>query len=148
MIISNTGIIKNTGKTKGAWRHTELEVIQALRKLKQASSHGVGAELELSHKWVAQVLKKLKLADRIYISDWKKTAQTGDIRQMYSLKCYDEEDQPKPAPLSASDRTKNYRRRLDTKLRNYHARKLNDPELTSTSLDGHSKLTKSNSHFI
>lgn len=97
---------------KGAHRHTELEVIQTLKKEGLGSSRSIGEILNLSPKWVEDKLRLLYAAGRIYISEWKKFGRVGDYRVYYSLKeTGDEVDEPKPKPLTPTQKTTNYRRR-------------------------------------
>jgi len=102
--------------SKGPHRHTELEVIQALKKLKFATSHDIGLELNLSHKWVEQKLRILKLAGRIYIADYRKVKVQGPPREVYGFKIHgDEEDAIRPPRLSDSQKTTNWRKRKQLK---------------------------------
>lgn len=101
---------------KGAHRHTELEVIQALKKLKFATSREIGLKLNLSHKWVEDKLRILKQAGRIYIADYKKVKIQGPPREVYGFKIHgDEEDAIRPPRLSDSQKTTNWRKRKQLK---------------------------------
>lgn len=96
--------------SKGAWRQTEREVIDALIALKCGSSKSIGAKIGLSHKWVEDKLRILKAANRIYIADWQKFSNHGDWRRLYALRVTGEEvDMPKPKPKTGSQKTKDYR---------------------------------------
>lgn len=96
---------------KGAWRHTEREVYQTLKELKYGSCKEIAAKLGLSHKWVEDKLRVLKAAKRIYIADYKKTGRFGDLCRIYGIRLGDEEDVEKPKPLTAVEKTQNYRKR-------------------------------------
>jgi hypothetical protein len=101
---------------KGAHRHTELEVIQALKKLKFATSREIGLELNLSHKWIEDKLRILKQAGRIYIADYRKVKLQGPPREVYGFKIQgDEEDAMRPPRLSDSQKTTNWRKRKQLK---------------------------------
>jgi hypothetical protein len=103
-----------TGK-RNAWRHTELEVIQTLKRLGTGSSHDIAKAMGLGHKWVGQKLAVLKAAGRIYISGYIKIAVVGPHRELYSLRIADEEDEPKPVPMTMVQKTRLYRSRLKQK---------------------------------
>lgn len=92
-------------------RHTELEVLRAFKKLKNASTKTIAKELRLSHKWVEDKIRLLKANDRIYISGWEKKAQMGDYARVFALRLDSEEDEPKPKPLTNSEKTRHYRAR-------------------------------------
>lgn len=124
MLISNIQIVQQLNEQirkpskklnhlgpKGVWRHTELEVIQAIIKLGVASSRDIGREIGLSHKWVEDKTRLLKSAGRIYISDWKRYSTRGPPREMFSIRSAGEEDEPRPAAMSGSEKTKSYRSR-------------------------------------
>ena len=98
---------------KGPWRHTELEVLQAVKTLGTADSRQIGAAIGRSHKWVEDKLRLLKAAERIYISDWKRHSVKGPPRECYSIKlCKEDVNVPRPPPMTASEKTRNYQARL------------------------------------
>ena len=113
--------LRRTGP-KGAWRHTELEVITALRILGNASCKEVSTHLSLHPKWVGQKITLLHRAGRIYISGWGKSAQAGDYFQIYAICGDGEDDEVKPTALSAVQRSQEYRVRRKLKELIYHGK--------------------------
>jgi hypothetical protein len=100
---------------KGAWRSTELDIVKALKKLHYASARVLGKELNLTHKWVESKLRILKAAGKIYIADWEKVRNVGDLRRVYGLRERNETDLQKPKPKTAVEKTKAYRLRKKQK---------------------------------
>lgn len=95
------------------WRQTEREVYQALKSLSAASSHKLGAHLNLSHKWIEDKLRILRDAGKIYISDYERRASTGPQRNVYSIKVTgDEKDEYKPRAKTSVQKTQDYRTKL------------------------------------
>lgn len=108
---------------KGAYRQVELEILRALKILNHATAHKIADYLGYkTHRWVAQKLKLLKNAKRIYISDWQKVHLTGPHREVYSLRLDEEEDEPRPKPQAAYEKVKNYRKRKKLKELIYNER--------------------------
>lgn len=102
-------------KKRSAWRHTEVEVILAIKKLGACTDHQIAKELGIGHKWVGQKRRVLYDAGRIYISGYTKTALQGPSRVLYSWKYDNEEDEPPPKPMSPTKKTNNYRARIKQK---------------------------------
>lgn len=97
---------------KGAHRHTELEVIQALRKLGSGTSKDIAVILNIDRRGVAGKIALLKKANRVYITDWIKRATAGDYAQVYSLvETAEDIDVPRPKPLTPTQRSTAYYRR-------------------------------------
>ena len=105
--------------------HTALRVILALRKLKYASTQKIADELGQTKKYVSDTLAKLREEKRVYIADWGRTGETGDLKRIYAIRLLGEKDEPKPKPISNIEKTRRYR----TKLKALRAQK----EMTWTS---------------
>lgn len=103
---------------KGAHRHTELEVIQALRKLGSGTSKDIAVILNIDRRGVSAKIALLKKANRVYITDWVKRAAAGDYAEVYALvETPEDTDTPKPKPLTPTQRyAAHYRRTKLAKL--------------------------------
>jgi hypothetical protein len=83
-----------------------------LQKINYGSAQDIASALNLSKPWVAEVIKELRQANKLYITDWKHTARTGDLTQVYALvESQEDVDVPKPKPLTSTQKTTLYRRR-------------------------------------
>lgn len=99
------------------WRQTELDVIRALKKLKAATAHQIGKEINLTHKWVAVKLRILYAAKRIYISDYSRVSSLGPPREVYSLREEGNEVDVSKPPILGNHRNREYQRRQVLKRR-------------------------------
>lgn len=105
--------------SRNAWRHTELELLRALKRLGYASSRTLAKALGYSHhKWVDVKLKELYENRRVYIADYEKQHIQGPWRRVYALRqsqdeawLSGEEDAPMPKPQTGSQKTAAYRQR-------------------------------------
>lgn len=109
--------------SKGIHIHLRLEIIKILRSNPNSTNEElIILGIPVTKRWLNKKLKELKAEGKIYISDYKRTAVTGDHARAYSLRLAQEEDEPYPEKTPPKDRSKYWRKRAEQKriMRNEH----------------------------
>jgi hypothetical protein len=109
--------------SKGIHIHLRLEVIKLLRSNPNSTNEElIILGIPVTKHWLNKKLKELKDEGKIYISDYKRTAITGDHARAYSLRLAEEEDELYPEKTPQKDRTHYWRKRAEQKriMKNEH----------------------------
>ena len=98
--------------SKGAWRHTELEILRAIKELHSATAYDIAKKLDLHTKWVAHKCVYLREQKRIYVSGFQKMKLIGPPRLLFSIRDDEQEDEVYTEAKTGSQRSMEYIRRL------------------------------------